>query len=135
MWHCHWSRILIFFFIHGVCSPYHHTASTKLQSASFSWLQLACQDLLLLNLSKMIQKDAEQESEMRTEIQGMKMEQSSISMMDEFAKYARLERKINKTTDKLKTHGEMQMTVRDSRIRAGAEPRFYMLQCTFVIHV
>lgn len=75
----------------------------------------------------MIQKDAEQESEMRTEIQGMKMEQSSISMMDEFAKYARLERKINKTTDKLKTHGEMQMGVRDSQIRAGAELRFYML--------
>lgn len=71
----------------------------------------------------MIQKDAEQESEMRTEIHEMKKEQSSISMMDEFAKYARLERKINKTTDKLKTHGEMQMTVRDSQIGAGVEPR------------
>lgn len=43
---------------------------------------------------------------MRTEIQQMKKEQSSISMMDEFARYARLDRKINKTTDKLKTHGE-----------------------------
>lgn len=55
----------------------------------------------------MVQKDAEQESEMRAEIQEMKKEQSSISMMDEFARYARLERKINKMTDKLKTHGEM----------------------------
>lgn len=55
----------------------------------------------------MVQKDAEQESEMRAEIQEMKKEQSSISMMDEFARYARLERKINKTTDKLKTHGEI----------------------------
>lgn len=54
----------------------------------------------------MVQKDAEQESEMRAEIQEMKKEQSSISMMDEFARYARLERKINKMTDKLKTHGE-----------------------------
>lgn len=53
-----------------------------------------------------MQKDAEQESEMRAEIQEMKKEQSSISMMDEFARYARLERKINKMTDKLKTHGE-----------------------------
>lgn len=26
--------------------------------------------------------------------------------MDEFARYARLERKINKMTDKLKSHGE-----------------------------
>lgn len=57
-------------------------------------------------LSKMVQKDAEQESEMRAEIQEMKKEQASISMMDEFARYARLERKINKMTDKLKTHGE-----------------------------
>lgn len=54
----------------------------------------------------MVQKDAEQESEMRAEIQEMKKEQSSISMMDEFARFARLERKINKMTDKLKTHGE-----------------------------
>lgn len=59
-------------------------------------------------LSKMVQKDAEQESEMRTEVQEMKKEQASISMMDEFARYARLERKINKMTDKLKTHGETQ---------------------------
>lgn len=54
----------------------------------------------------MVQKDAEQESEMRAEVQEMKKEQSSISMMDEFARYARLERKINKMTDRLKTHGE-----------------------------
>lgn len=59
-----------------------------------------------LKLSKMVQKDAEQESEMRAEIQEMKKEQSSISMMDEFARYARLERKINKMTDRLKTHGK-----------------------------
>lgn len=59
-----------------------------------------------LQLTKMVQKDAEQESEMRAEIHEMKKEQSSISMMDEFARYARLERKINKTTDKLKTHGK-----------------------------
>lgn len=54
----------------------------------------------------MVQKDVEQEGEMRAEIQEMKKEQASISMMDEFARYARLERKINKMTDKLKTHGE-----------------------------
>ncbi|KAF5906075.1 tail-anchored protein insertion receptor WRB [Clarias magur] len=56
-------------------------------------------------LSKILQKDADQEMEMRTEIQNMRLELSSISMMDEFARYARLERKINKMTDKLKTHG------------------------------
>lgn len=59
-----------------------------------------------MKLSKILQKDAEQEMEMRTEIQNMKLELSSISMMDEFARYARLERRINKMTDKLKTHGK-----------------------------
>lgn len=58
-----------------------------------------------IKLSKLVQKDAEQESEMRAEIHEMKKEQSTISMMDEFARHARLERKINKMTDKLKTHG------------------------------
>jgi len=43
---------------------------------------------------------------MRTEIQNMRMELSSINMMDEFARYARLERKINKMTDQLKTLGK-----------------------------
>ncbi|XP_048853727.1 guided entry of tail-anchored proteins factor 1 [Brienomyrus brachyistius] len=54
-------------------------------------------------LSKVFHKDAEHELEMRKEIQDMKKELSSISMMDEFARYARLERKINKMTDKLKS--------------------------------
>ena len=53
----------------------------------------------------MLQKDAEQESQMRAELQAMKQELSTVNMMDEFARYARLERKINKMTDKLKTHG------------------------------
>nr|XP_023700810.1 tail-anchored protein insertion receptor WRB [Paramormyrops kingsleyae] len=55
------------------------------------------------SLSKVFHKDAEHELEMRMEIQDMKKELSSISMMDEFARYARLERKINKMTDKLKS--------------------------------
>lgn len=55
-----------------------------------------------------VQKDAEREREMRTEIHQMKKEHSSISMMDEFARYARLERKINKMTDQIKMHGKRQ---------------------------
>lgn len=58
-----------------------------------------------VQVSRLLQKDAEQESLMRSDIQSMRQELSSISMMDEFARYARLERQINKMTDKLKTHG------------------------------
>ncbi|KAG8428949.1 hypothetical protein GDO86_018751, partial [Hymenochirus boettgeri] len=58
-------------------------------------------------VSRLLQKDAAQEYSMRSEIQSMRQELSTISMMDEFAKYARLERKINKLTDQLKTHGNV----------------------------
>uniref|UniRef100_A0A8C0ZQN0 Guided entry of tail-anchored proteins factor 1 n=1 Tax=Castor canadensis TaxID=51338 RepID=A0A8C0ZQN0_CASCN len=61
-------------------------------------------------VSRVLQQDAEQESQMRAEIQGMKQELSTVNMMDEFARYARLERKINKMTDKLKTHGGVGIT-------------------------
>lgn len=56
-------------------------------------------------MSRVLQKDAEQESQMRAEIQDMRQELATVNMMDEFARYARLERRINKMTDKLKTHG------------------------------
>ena len=69
-------------------------------------------------MSRVLQKDAEQESQMRAEIQDMKQELSTVNMMDEFARYARLERKINKMTDKLKTHGTFPRRV-GSFVRAG----------------
>lgn len=83
-------------------------------------------------LSKMVQKDAEQESEMRAEIQEMKKEQSSISMMDEFARYARLERKINKMTDKLKTHVKSR-TAQQAKMKWVVNIVFYILQAAVMI--
>ncbi|XP_065816217.1 SH3 domain-binding glutamic acid-rich protein isoform X6 [Labrus bergylta] len=78
-------------------------------------------------LTKMMQKDAEQESGMRIEIQEMKKEQSSISMMDEFARYARLERKLNKMTDKLKTHVKSR-TAQQAKMKWIVNIVFYILQ-------
>ncbi|XP_049433306.1 guided entry of tail-anchored proteins factor 1 isoform X2 [Epinephelus fuscoguttatus] len=83
-------------------------------------------------LSKMVQKDAEQESEMRAEIQEMKKEQASISMMDEFARYARLERKINKMTDKLKTHVKSR-TAQQAKMKWVVNIVFYILQAALMI--
>ncbi|KAL7400919.1 hypothetical protein ABVT39_019929 [Epinephelus coioides] len=83
-------------------------------------------------LSKMVQKDAEQDSEMRAEIQEMKKEQASISMMDEFARYARLERKINKMTDKLKTHVKSR-TAQQAKMKWVVNIVFYILQAALMI--
>ncbi|KAM4701684.1 guided entry of tail-anchored proteins factor 1 [Discoglossus pictus] len=83
-------------------------------------------------ISKFLQKDAEQELQMRSEIQNMKKELSSFSMMDEFARYARLERKINKMTDKLKTHVKAR-TAQLSKIKWVVSIIFYMLQAALMI--
>ncbi|XP_077422296.1 guided entry of tail-anchored proteins factor 1 [Vanacampus margaritifer] len=83
-------------------------------------------------LTKVVQKDAEQENEMRAETQAMKKEQSSINMMDEFARYARLERKINKMTDKLKTHVKSR-TAQQAKMKWVVNIVFYLLQAALMI--
>ncbi|XP_066555720.1 guided entry of tail-anchored proteins factor 1 [Amia ocellicauda] len=83
-------------------------------------------------LSKVLQKDAEQETQMRMEIQDMKQELATISMMDEFARYARLERKINKMTDKLKTHVKSR-TAQLAKIKWVVNIVFYILQAALMI--
>uniref|UniRef100_G1SW63 Guided entry of tail-anchored proteins factor 1 n=1 Tax=Oryctolagus cuniculus TaxID=9986 RepID=G1SW63_RABIT len=64
---------------------------------------------------------------MRAEIQDMKQELSTVNMMDEFARYARLERKINKMTDKLKTHVKAR-TAQLAKIKWVISVAFYVLQ-------
>ncbi|XP_041919323.1 guided entry of tail-anchored proteins factor 1 [Alosa pseudoharengus] len=83
-------------------------------------------------LSRVLQKDAEQEMEMRTQIQEMKKELSSISMMDEFARYARLERKINKMTNMLKTHVKSR-TAHQAKMKWIVNIVFYILQAVLMI--
>ncbi|XP_062386448.1 guided entry of tail-anchored proteins factor 1-like [Sardina pilchardus] len=83
-------------------------------------------------LSRVVQKDAEQEMEMRTQIQEMKKELSSISMMDEFARYARLERKINKMTNMLKTHVKSR-TAHQAKMKWIVNIVFYILQAVLMI--
>ncbi|XP_006002593.1 guided entry of tail-anchored proteins factor 1 [Latimeria chalumnae] len=83
-------------------------------------------------ISRLLQKDAEQESQMRVEIQNMKQELSTISMMDEFARYARLERKINKMTDKLKTHVKTR-TAQLAKVKWVVNIVFYIFQAALMI--
>ncbi|XP_069616830.1 guided entry of tail-anchored proteins factor 1-like [Ranitomeya imitator] len=83
-------------------------------------------------VSRLLQKDVDQEQQMRSDIQGMRQELSSISMMDEFARYARLERKINKMTDKLKTHVKAR-TAQLAKIKWVVSIVFYVLQAALMI--
>ncbi|KAI2655973.1 Guided entry of tail-anchored proteins factor 1 [Labeo rohita] len=113
-------------------------ADEKKMAAGFNWF-LVLSSVFLCNLvktllpsissflSKVFQKDADQEMEMRTEIQNMKMELSTISMMDEFARYARLERRINKMTDQLKTLVKSR-TAQQAKMKWIVNIVFYILQ-------
>ncbi|NP_001279251.1 guided entry of tail-anchored proteins factor 1 precursor [Callorhinchus milii] len=85
-----------------------------------------------LCIAKLLQKDGETELQMRIEIGNMKQELATISMMDEFARYARLERKINKTTDKLKTHVKTR-TAQLAKIKWVVTIVFYVLQAALMI--
>ncbi|XP_020363810.1 tail-anchored protein insertion receptor WRB isoform X1 [Oncorhynchus kisutch] len=85
-----------------------------------------------IKLSKVLQNDVEQERDMRAEIQEMKKEHNSVSMMDEFARYARLERKINKMTDKLKTHVKSR-TAQQAKMKWMVNIGFYILQAALMI--
>lgn len=109
---CAWLLVLSTVF---VCNLF------KIQLAAFSSI-----------VSRLLQKDAEQESYMRSDIQSMRQELSSISMMDEFARYARLERKINKMTDKLKTHVKAR-TGQLAKIKWVVSIIFYVLQAALMI--
>ncbi|XP_069886811.1 guided entry of tail-anchored proteins factor 1 isoform X3 [Dipodomys merriami] len=98
-------------------------------------------------VSRVLQQDAEQESQMRAEIQDMKQELATVNMMDEFARYARLERKINKMTDKLKTHGTAfwprqrgpqdrcvkARAAQSAKIKWAMSVAFYVLQAALMI--
>ncbi|XP_054942401.1 guided entry of tail-anchored proteins factor 1 isoform X2 [Physeter macrocephalus] len=83
-------------------------------------------------MSRVLQKDVERESQMRAEIQGMRQELSTVNMMDEFARYARLERKINKMTDKLKTHVKAR-TAQLAKIKWVISVAFYILQAALMV--
>ncbi|GCB69048.1 guided entry of tail-anchored proteins factor 1 isoform X3 [Scyliorhinus torazame] len=83
-------------------------------------------------MAKLLQKDGETELQMRIEIGNMKQELTMISMMDEFARYARLERKINKMTDKLKTHVKTR-TAQLAKIKWVVNIAFYIVQAVLMI--
>ncbi|KAI2596219.1 GET1-SH3BGR readthrough [Homo sapiens] len=110
----HWAWLLVLSFVFG-CNV------LRILLPSFSSF-----------MSRVLQKDAEQESQMRAEIQDMKQELSTVNMMDEFARYARLERKINKMTDKLKTHVKAR-TAQLAKIKWVISVAFYVLQAALMI--
>ncbi|XP_024614022.1 tail-anchored protein insertion receptor WRB isoform X4 [Neophocaena asiaeorientalis asiaeorientalis] len=113
-------------------SPCNHNFAVKVKDTYICAVAVRGHICRRKNMSRVLQKDAKQESQMRAEIQGMKQELSTVSMMDEFARYARLERKINKMTDKLKTHVKAR-TAQLAKIKWVISVAFYILQAALMV--
>ncbi|GAB1300147.1 Guided entry of tail-anchored proteins factor 1 [Apodemus speciosus] len=79
-----------------------------------------------------LKKNAEQDSQMRAEIQDMKHELSTVNKTDEFARCPRLERKINKMMDKLKIHVKAR-TAQWAKIKWFVSVAFYVLPAALMI--
>ncbi|KAM4805409.1 guided entry of tail-anchored proteins factor 1-like [Urocitellus parryii] len=77
-------------------------------------------------MSRVLHNDAELEPQMRAEIKDMKQEFSMVNKMDEFARYARLELKINKTYVKART-------AQLAKIKSFLSVAFYTLQATLMM--
>uniref|UniRef100_A0A2K5F1E3 Uncharacterized protein n=1 Tax=Aotus nancymaae TaxID=37293 RepID=A0A2K5F1E3_AOTNA len=100
----HWAWLLVISFVFG-CNV---LRILPLSFASF--------------MSRVLQKD----------IKDMKQELSMVNMMNEIARYARLERKINKMTDKLKTQMKA-WTALLAKIKWVISVAFYILQAALMI--
>ncbi|KAM4870762.1 guided entry of tail-anchored proteins factor 1-like [Urocitellus parryii] len=83
-------------------------------------------------MSRVLQNDAEPKPQMRAEIQDMKQLFSMVNKMDEFARYARLEWKINKMVDQLKTYVKAR-TAQLAKIKIFFYVAFCTLQATLMM--
>uniref|UniRef100_S4RSP1 Guided entry of tail-anchored proteins factor 1 n=2 Tax=Petromyzon marinus TaxID=7757 RepID=S4RSP1_PETMA len=109
---CGWAVVLFVVFLCNLC---------RLLLPAFA--------LLVVRLT---QPDSGRELELREELRKMRRELATISVMDEFARYARLERRINKASDELKTSLQAR-TTQLTTMKWIINISFYTLQAVVMI--
>ena len=88
---------------------YHlHTFSSTNICKNFSVVKLIC--LPFFQLGSYFIHLTDDERNLRQQVQDLKLEQSSVSMSDEFAKYMKLQRKIDRLVDQIKKMGKFWQT-------------------------
>ncbi len=81
----------------------------------------------------MIVQENEQEADLRRQLRDMQVELKTINMVDEFARYAKLERKINRLKEELSKFSECLMCTAHSV--ACAQVGFESAQNALMIHM
>ncbi|XP_032828632.1 guided entry of tail-anchored proteins factor 1 isoform X1 [Petromyzon marinus] len=106
--------------------PTNHLALAVLRGAPVAWFELS------RDVVRLTQPDSGRELELREELRKMRRELATISVMDEFARYARLERRINKASDELKTSLQAR-TTQLTTMKWIINISFYTLQAVVMI--
>ena len=88
--------------------------TTLLLVTTFGTMLSAFSQLIVKHILSIVIKDSEKSREVRREIAETRTEMAKISMMDEFAKHARLQRKLIKLQQELKTE---KLSVSSTRLR------------------
>uniref|UniRef100_UPI00358FFCB5 guided entry of tail-anchored proteins factor 1 n=1 Tax=Myxine glutinosa TaxID=7769 RepID=UPI00358FFCB5 len=83
-------------------------------------------------VARLVQSASQREEVLRSQLRDMRKELLGISIMDEFARYARLERRVNQASQKLRTALQARTTQLTS-IKWIVTISFYILQAVVMI--
>lgn len=89
----------------GTYLQYHISLKLTPLSVSLSLSERSFVSFFNFQISKYVYRVTDSEMNIRAEIKDLKSEQETISMTEEFAKYAKLQRKIDKHTAEVKRLG------------------------------
>ncbi|XP_064488719.1 guided entry of tail-anchored proteins factor 1-like isoform X2 [Ornithodoros turicata] len=83
---------------------------------------------------QIISQESEMESNLRRQVCDLKAELGGISIVDEFAKYAKIQRKINKMSEEI-THQAQLKTTYTFKVRLAATAALYALVAMTVVYL
>lgn len=83
---------------------------------------------------KIFYQETESESHLRRQIADLKLELAGVSMGDEFAKYAKINRKMNKIKDELINQNQLRCTLR-IKVKLCTSAALYLLSGFIVMYL
>ncbi|CAN7988154.1 unnamed protein product [Ixodes hexagonus] len=90
--------------------------------------------LVVRMVLQVISQESEMESNLRRQVCDLRAELGGISIVDEFAKYAKIQRKINKMSEELSHQGQLKSTY-TFKVRLAATALLYALMAITVAYL
>lgn len=115
-------------------------SATSTFNASLFWMVSCCGilgafiPLFVKMFIHVITRETEMEVNLRRQVCDLKAELGSISMVDEFAKYAKIKRKVNKVTDELSHQSDIKSSY-TLKVRLLLTASLYTIMSVAVIYL